>query len=164
MPCDARILSTPDRLVERILWSSVGDVRSRAIDDALFDWPAPDPALKASRCRHCGAHAFPAMESCRNCGGTEVEAVELPRRGTLWTWTVQRFLPKPPYRSLQTETTFEPFGVGHVELPGTLRIETRLLEQDPARLRIGAPVELAFYTQYVETDGTEVVNYAFRMA
>ena len=142
----------------------MGKVRSRAIDDALFDWPAPDPALKGSRCRRCGAHAFPAMGGCRGCGGTEVETVELPRRGTLWTWTVQRYMPKPPYRSLHTEATFEPFGVGYVELPGTLRIETRLLEHDPARLRIGAPVELAFYTQYVETDGTEVVNYAFRMA
>ena len=88
----------------------------------------------------------------------------MPRRGTLWTWTVQRFMPKPPYRSTATEATFEPFGLGYVELPGTLRIETRLLENDPQRLRIGADVELAFYTQYVEPDGTEVVNYAFRPA
>ena len=142
----------------------MNEVRSRAIDDVLFDWPAPDPALKASRCVDCGQHDFPAMTSCRHCGGTDVATVRLPRSGTLWTWTVQRFLPKAPYRSPQTEATFEPFGLGYVELPGALRIETRLLESDVHKLRIGAPVELAFYTQFVEPDGTEVVNYAFRLA
>jgi uncharacterized OB-fold protein len=142
----------------------VNHVRSRAIDEALFDWPAPEPALKASRCIACGDYAFPARANCRRCGGTDVEVVRLPRRGTLWTWTVQRFLPKTPYRSLQTEATFEPFGLGYVELPGALRIESRLLENDPARLKIGAPVELTFYTQFVAEDGIEVVNYAFRPA
>jgi uncharacterized protein len=139
-------------------------VRSRPIDDALFDWPATRPALKASRCKGCGHHAFPAMASCRHCGGSEVEQVSLPTEGTLWTWTVQRFLPKSPYRSSQDDATFEPFGVGYVELPGALRIEARLLENDPAKLRIGARVELTFYTQYVEPDGTDVVNFAFRLA
>lgn len=136
---------------------------SRAIDDALFDWPADEPALKASRCGECGSYAFPAMSSCRSCGGTTVETVRLPRRGTLWTWTVQRFSPKPPYRPLDPDVAFEPFGLGYVELPGCLRIETRLTENDPARLRIGAPVHLVFYTQFVEPDGTEVVNYAFQL-
>ena len=102
------------------------------------------------------------MSSCRGCGGTAVETVLLPRRGILWTWTVQRFMPKAPYRSIDSEAAFVPFGLGYVELPGVLRIETRLTEHDPAKLRIGDPVELAFYTQFVEPDGTEVVNYAFR--
>jgi len=137
-------------------------VTSRSIDEALFDWPAVEPALKASRCRECGSWAFPCMSSCRGCGGTAVETVLLPRRGILWTWTVQRFMPKAPYRSIDSEAAFVPFGLGYVELPGVLRIETRLTEHDPAKLRIGDPVELAFYTQFVEPDGTEVVNYAFR--
>ncbi|HET7202952.1 MAG TPA: OB-fold domain-containing protein [Steroidobacteraceae bacterium] len=136
--------------------------RSRAIDADLFDWPAAEPALKASLCVECGRHAFPRMSSCRSCGGTAVETVRLPRRGTLWTWTVQRFMPKAPYRSLETEATFAPFGLGYVELPGTLRIETRLTESDPARLRIGSPVELVIYPQFVDEDGTEVMGYAFR--
>lgn len=130
----------------------------------LFDWPSPAPGLKASRCRGCGNHAFPSMTSCRYCGGTDVEVVELPQRGVLWTWTVQRFMPKAPYRSSDTEATFQPFGVGYVELPGALRIETRLTESDPTRLRIGAPVQLVFYPQWVEDDGTEVINYAFQPA
>jgi uncharacterized OB-fold protein len=136
--------------------------KSRAIDASLFDWPSPAPALKASRCGDCGHLAFPGIGSCRSCGGTRVEVVELPRRGRLWTWTVQRFMPKPPYRSSETEATFRPFGLGYVELPGALRVETRLTESDPGKLQIGAEMELVIYPHSVDDDGTTVMNYAFR--
>jgi uncharacterized OB-fold protein len=40
----------------------------------------------------------------------------LARRGTLWTWTIQCFRPKsPPYAG--DAESFEPYGVGYVELP-----------------------------------------------
>jgi uncharacterized OB-fold protein len=92
----------------------------------------------------------------------QVEIIELPRRGRLWTWTLQRFMPKAPYRSSETELTFEPFGLGYVELPGALRVESRLLENDPDRLSIGAEMELVLYTHRVEPDGTRILNYAFK--
>ena len=58
----------------------------------------------------------------------------LARRGTLWTWTVQRFRPKsPPYAGRPEE--FEPYGVGYVELPGEVRVEARLTESTPSELR-----------------------------
>ena len=136
--------------------------RSRAIDEHLFTWPASDPALLGSRCRACNQYAFPANPSCRHCGKLDVETVELPRRGRLWTWTIQRFMPKSPYRSAETEATFVPFGVGYVELPGALRVETRLTQNDPHKLRIGADMELVIYTHRVDDDGTAVMNYAFR--
>jgi uncharacterized OB-fold protein len=64
----------------------------------------------------------------------------LARRGTLWSWTIQRFRPKsPPYAGPEE---FEPYGVGYVELPGEVRVEARLTESDPANLRIGMPMEL----------------------
>lgn len=97
-----------------------------------------------------------------SCGGTDVDIVDLPRRGTLWTWTIQRFLPKPPFRSADPPEAFTPFGIGYVELPGALRIETRLMENDPERLRIGSEVELVFYRHCRDPDGTAVINYAFR--
>jgi uncharacterized OB-fold protein len=87
---------------------------------------------------------------------------ELPRRGSLWAWTIQRFMPKPPYSSSETAETFEPFGVGFIEFPGMIRIESRLLENDPGKLTIGAPMELAFYVHRTDADGTQIVNYAFR--
>jgi len=135
---------------------------SKAIDETLFTWPAADPVLLGSRCGDCGNHAFPVSPSCPRCGSETVDVVALPRRGRLWAWTIQRFMPKEPYRSSETEATFKPFGMGYVELPGTLRIETRLTENDPGKLRIGAEMELVIYTHRVEPDGTAVMNYAFR--
>jgi uncharacterized OB-fold protein len=136
----------------------------RALDPMLFTWPAAQPALLASRCRACGAKAFPVNPSCTKCGGEDLERFELPRSGTLWAWTIQRFMPKSPYHSSETPETFSQYGVGYVELPGALRIETRLQENDPAKLQIGLPMELVFYVHRTEPDGTEVINYAFKPA
>jgi uncharacterized OB-fold protein len=55
---------------------------------------------------------------------------------------------------------FEPYGVGYIELPGEVRVETRLTEADPDRLRIGMPMELTLVPAPGETRG--VVTYAFQ--
>jgi uncharacterized OB-fold protein len=135
---------------------------SRAIDPSLFTWPDAEPSLIGSRCRACGFHSFPAAHGCTRCGAAETETVRLPRRGKLWAWTVQRFMPKTPYHSSETPQTFRPYGVGYVELPGALRVETRLTESDPSKLHNGQEMELVFYVHRTDADGTEVVNYAFR--
>jgi uncharacterized OB-fold protein len=89
--------------------------------------------------------------------------VLLPRTGSLWTWTVQGFRPKsPPYKGDDTAETFEPYGVGYVDLDGELLVEARLTESDPDRLRLGAEVELVLVPLYREDDGTDVLTFAFR--
>ena len=97
-----------------------------------------EPRLLGARCVDCGAVAFPPRSLCAACGGA-VQRVPLPRRGTLWTWTTQGFEPPPPYRA---DGEFEPYAVGYVELPGFLRVEGRLTEPRPERLRIGMPMEV----------------------
>ncbi len=87
---------------------------------------------------------------------------ELPGRGTLWTWTIQRFMPKTPYNSGETPETFKPFGVGYVELPGGVRVEGRLTEGDPGKLRIGMAMDVVFETFRVDDNGNEVVGFFFR--
>jgi uncharacterized OB-fold protein len=54
---------------------------------------------------------------------------------------------------------FEPFGVGYVELPGEVRVEARLTENDPRRLRIGMPMEL---TLVPAPGGSGTMTFAFR--
>ncbi len=83
--------------------------------------------------------SFPAWSACPACTSLDVEAHLLGRTGTLYTWTVQGFRPKPPYAGPEE---FEPYGVGYVELPGEVRVGARLTTADPARLRIGLPMEL----------------------
>ena len=88
------------------------------------------------------------------------EAVELPSRGTLWSYTVQRFPPKsPPYLG---EEPFQPFAVGYVELPGALIVESRLTEVGFEALRLGLPMELTTTVLRWDPDGTTVLTYAFR--
>lgn len=134
------------------------------VADGLFTWPSDNPALLASRCKQCGIATFPVAESCTACCGQDVSVEELPRRGTLWTWTVQRFMPKEPYNSGETPETFRPYGVGYVELPGGVRVEGRLTESDPEKLTIGMAMELLVDTFRIEDNGDEVVSFFFRPA
>ena len=116
------------------------------------------PRLIGSECRRCGVVAFPRQASCAACTSSDVRERRLGRRGTLWTWTIQCFPPKsPPYAGAAED--FEPFGVGYVELEGELRVEARLTEADPARLRIGMAMELVL----VPAPGADgALTYAFR--
>src|SRR5690606_36586569 len=62
----------------------------------VFTWPADETRLIGGRCAACTAVTFPVKPSCPRCGATDVERHLLPRRGTLWSWTTQEFLPKEP--------------------------------------------------------------------
>lgn len=134
------------------------------IAPGLFTWPAEHPALLCSRCQNCGIASFPSSESCMACSGQDVLTEELPRHGTLWTWTVQRFMPKTPYNSGETPETFKPYGVGYVELPGGLRVEGRLTESDPEKLRIGMRMDVVFEPFRTEDNGDEIINFFFQPA
>ena len=133
-----------------------------AIAEGLFTWPSDNPALLCSRCNNCGVANFPASGSCMACSSRAVSIEELPRRGTLWTWTIQQFMPKPPYNSGETMETFTPYGVGYVELPGGIRVEGRLTQNDPAKLRIGMDMEVVFDTYRTDENGDEVVSFFFK--
>jgi uncharacterized OB-fold protein len=132
------------------------------IAEGLFTWPSAKPALLGSRCNNCGVASFPAADSCMACSGQDVAVEELPGRGTLWTWTVQQFMPKPPYHSGETPETFRPFGVGYLELPGGVRVEGRLTENDPAKLQIGMAMDVVFDTWRTEENGDEIISFFFK--
>ena len=128
------------------------------VAEGLLAGSAEAPVLVGSECRRCGVVAFPRQASCAACTSRDVQERRLARRGTLWTWTIQCFRPKsPPYAGGAED--FEPFGVGYVELPGELRVEARLTEADPARLRIGMRMELVLVP--APGDGG-ALTYAFR--
>ena len=127
----------------------------------VFTWPSDEPQLIGGRCSSCGAVTFPQQGSCARCGSTEVEVHPLPRRGTLWTFTTQEFLPKEPYAGGETPETFRPYGVGLVQLGDEVKVEGRLTEADVAKLRIGMEVELVVVPFRTDPDGTEVMTFAF---
>ncbi len=134
---------------------------SRPIAPDLFTWPADEPRLLGSRCIECSTVVFPSARSCPRCGSTEVEPHELGRRGRLFTFTTQGFLPKDPYTGPETEDTFEGFALGYVELGGEVMVEARLTEPDPERLEIGMEMELVVVPFRRDPDGTDVMTFAF---
>lgn len=128
-----------------------------AVDPALFTSLDP-PRLAGSRCATCGTVTFPVQAGCAKCTGTDMAPVELADRGTLWTWTVQAFEPKAPYRV--PETGFAPYGVGYVHLDNVI-VESRILG-DPAEFQIGMPMQLTLLPLWPGPDGSQIVTYAFR--
>ncbi|NHN39219.1 DNA-binding protein [Pseudomaricurvus alcaniphilus] len=131
------------------------------IHKGLFTWPSSRPQLLGSRCKQCGETAFPAQVDCRSCSGRDTEVVELGDRGTLWTWTIQTFMPKQPYHSDETEASFRPYGVGYVEMPGGVRVEARLEPSTREQLAIGMPMQLNIVPFRTDASGNQIMTFSF---
>jgi uncharacterized OB-fold protein len=118
----------------------------------LFTTHAP-LRLLGGRHRQSGRIVFPLPDD------PAYESIELPSRGILWSFTIQRFAPKsPPYRAAGA---FLPFAVGYVELPGALIVESRLTDVDFEHLHVGMPMQLT--TMQIGAEGAEAREaYAFR--
>src|SRR5690349_17111815 len=93
------------------------------------------PQLIGGRHRETGRIVFPMPAATEN-----YEPAPLPRTGTLWSYTVQRFEPKnPPYKA---DGPFAPFAVGYVELPKAVIVESRLTDVSFDALHVGMAMEL----------------------
>jgi uncharacterized OB-fold protein len=110
---------------------------SRPIHDGLFEQTGDGAiALIGGYSPTSGKYHFPLLDTCPYSGATDVQRVVLSRDATLWAWTAVTAAP-PGY------TGAVPYGFGVVELAlEHLRIVTRLLEPDPARLEYGRPMTL----------------------
>ena len=134
----------------------------KALAPDISTWPDENPQLIGSRCGELRRHhlpragALPAVQRRRRCPN-----VLLPRRGTLVAWTTQGFPPGAPYAG-PTGKDFVPFGVGLVQLGDVIRVEGRLTENDPAKLKFGQEVELTMIPFTTDADGNEVVTFAFQ--
>lgn len=127
------------------------------VDAGLFASLDP-PRLLGGRCGACGTVVFPMARSCPRCSGADMARHPLADRGTIWSWTIQNFCPKPPY--LPPPGGFAPFPVGYIDL-GEVIVEGRLLIES-SQLDIGAPVRVAL-EPVVAADGGAVVTYAFTL-
>lgn len=75
-----------------------------------------------------------------------VEPYKLSRRGKLWSWTSQGFLPKEPYEGPgsgpgEGPPDFQPFLLGYVELPGEVIVESRIVDARLEDLHLGMDLE-----------------------
>lgn len=125
---------------------------ARPVAQGLFTWPSENPRLIGSL--RNGRYSFPARPG--------EDQVLLESRGTLWGFTTQQFRPpSPPYDGDDDASTFVPYALGYVELPGQLMVQARFTEADPAKLVIGQTMELRIVPYTTRPDGTEILTYAF---
>lgn len=128
------------------------------IAPGLIDLSGETPRLIGGRRKRDGKIVFPLPTGAE---AANFEPVALQDRGTLWSYTVQRFRPKsPPYTGDDDERTFKPYALGYVELTDQVIVETRIETDDFAQLKIGQPMALTL--QRFRDDDT--VTYAFKPA
>ena len=124
------------------------------------------PHLIGAKCPQCGTYVFPPRaENCPNpgCTADELEAVALSRRGTLWSYTENRYQPPPPYPQADP---FQPFAVAAVQLVDVVIIVLGKVVEGTlaADLKVGMPMELTTMPLYIDDDGVEHTVYAWRIA
>lgn len=124
----------------------------------LFTGHGGTTRLLAGRRRSDGRLRFPLPTGPE---AADYDTVELGARGTLWSYTVQRFRPKTPFNGRGDERDFQPYGVGYVELPGELIVEGRIVAEDYGSLRIGQPMRLTTEAYREDDNGAPVLTYAF---
>lgn len=125
---------------------------------------ADQPVLMGSRCTACGEVYFPASQGCTRCCATEMTPHALGSEGNLWSWTIQGFQPKAPYNGGEAEHEFRPYGVGYVEMPSGVKVESRLTVADPALLAIGMPMRLTLIAYRQVAGEPPLHTYAFAPA
>lgn len=125
----------------------------RPIAEGLFTQTTP-PRLIGGRDRASGRLVFPCP------GGERHEPVLLGNRGTVWSFTIQRFRPKsPPYAG---PAEFQPYAMAYVELPGELIVESRLTNIAFDAIAIDMPVELTLIALDPAAGDAGVLIHAFQ--
>jgi uncharacterized OB-fold protein len=119
--------------------------------------PSGDPYLEGQRCRDCGAIFLGERDTCSKCGksGT-LEAKKLSNRGELYVYSiVHRSFPgiDVPYVS----------AIVDLEGGGTVKGNLIHVEPDPAKIRMGMPVEVIYQiAPRKDREGNEYLTYYFQ--
>lgn len=122
------------------------------------------PNLIGARCPQCGTYVFPPrVGNCPNpdCAGDELEPAALSRRGTVWSYTENRYQPPPPYPQIDP---FEPFRHrGSAPRSGGFIVPGKWPRASAADLTVGMEMELTTMPPYTDDEGVERSVYAWRI-
>jgi uncharacterized protein len=133
--------------------------KSIPIMEGLFTWPSDKPQLIGTKCVSCNTIYFPNKQSCNNpkCKEKKVQEILLSTEGTLWSYTIMRYPPAPPFKIEQKA----PFPVGFVELSEGIRILGLITGCTPENLSIGMKMKLVVESLFTNDEGQEVVTWKF---
>ncbi len=114
-------------------WLPEPDETNRPYFDA-----AREGKLRLQQCSDCGGWMFPVRKRCQHCGSTKLQWTDASGRGTL-------------YAHGQLQREYHPRHKGHlpvlmaqVDLDEGVRMNTNLVQCEPANAKVGMKVELTF--------------------
>lgn len=136
------------------------DNRPETGAELLFPMPDEDGApfwayaakgeLRLQTCSVCDEPRFPPRPCCPHCQSFDSRWQRMSGRGRIWSYVVPHppllpaYAAQAPYNAIIVELAEAP----RIRLVGNLvaSADAPLNSVDPARLRIGAPVKVAFHT------------------
>lgn len=124
-----------------------------SLDERYFRLPNTIPA---SRCRDCKEVFYPGGKfRCSKCTSANMEDIVLTPKGKLDTFTVITMA--PPGAVLAP-----PYALGMVITPEGAHITAVLTETNPAKLKLGMPVEMVVEKLKQDEQGNDVMVYKFK--
>jgi len=111
--------------------------------------------LLGSMCEICGQHFFPIRTVCPKCRRRgKIKKVQYSGRGKVYSYTTIHTGP----------TGFEdqiPYTIAIIELDEGAKVLGQIVDADPQKLKIGAPVEQCF--RIIQRDDPEgLIHYGFK--
>ncbi len=104
-------------------------------------------------CQECGVSVFGPAVFCQQCTSERLEAVELSRHGTLYSYTIVRVSPAGWPGPV-------PYILGQIALPEGPQVMAEVIDCDHTALAVDMPVELAI--QLVTSEGPETVTAVYK--
>jgi len=116
---------------------------------------AREHRLVAPKCTSCGTFRFPPGPFCHECQHQQVDLVELPGTGTVFTYTVARHAVVPELAGVV------PYVIAAIEVDGApgVRMIANVVECDPDAVSIGSRVSVLW-----DDASDEVTIPRFRLA
>lgn len=110
--------------------------------------------ILGDKCEDCGAEFFPPTSICRKCRSTKLKECEMPKSGTLLSYTLQR-------ESLVGFEDQEPMVFGLVKLENGVKVIAQLVDVPYESLKEGQKMKAVF--RKVRTDGESgQIFYGFK--
>ena len=113
--------------------------------------------LVGFRCNECSTTVFGPAVFCQSCTSTDLEAVDLGAKGTLFSYTIVRIPPAGWPGDV-------PYVLGQVELPQGPQVLAAVVDCEHDDLKIGMAVELTLQAVPAENGRPDKAVYKWRPA
>jgi uncharacterized OB-fold protein len=129
----------------------------------LFTWAEDGVHLMSARCNSCGTVFFPKYHEQHRpgCSRKGIESILLSKEGRLTSYTIQYYMPPPPFK---VDKPIVPYAIGLVEFPEKIQVVGIVVECQLDQLKIGMAMETATMTLYQNDEGKDVITWAFKPA